>query len=127
MNLKIKKLFSYYKPYKKAIALNLLFTVLAGVAELAIPLIVRCVTNEILNFETNKALKIITILSTIVVTLLMIHYFSTKHITRFGRNTADSISRDMRMELFKHYQKQSFDFFDENDTGKLVSAMHVDI
>ena len=74
MNLKIKKLFSYYKPYKKAIALNLLFTVLAGVAELAIPLIVRCVTNEILNFETNKALKIITILSTIVVTLLMILY-----------------------------------------------------
>jgi ATP-binding cassette subfamily B protein len=62
-----------------------------------------------------------------VLLLFILHYCCSYFKNYFGKVMGSEIERDMSYELFNHYQKQSFDFFDENNSGKLTTIMTVDI
>lgn len=122
-----KKLISYYKPYKKTFFGDLLCSFISSLIVLTIPMIVRYIMDEVFKFERDYAIIMMIILSLVVLVLFIINYACNRYMRYLGKNIGSEIEKDMCNELFDHYQKQSFNFFDENKTGKLTAIMTVDI
>jgi len=124
---KLTKLISYYKPYKKELFLDLFFSALSALATVAIPLVMRYIINDVINFESQKAIRITILLAISILLLFVLLYFCNKYMKNQGKSIAIKIEEDMCVELFEHYQKLSFSFYDEQSTGKLLSRMTVDV
>jgi len=127
MNSKLKKLISYYKPYKKKLALDLFFSALSALAAIAIPLIIRYITNDVFQFERQEAIRVTIWLAISIFGLFILLYLCNRYMKNQGKIMGLKIEEDMCTELFNHYQKLSFNFYDNQSTGKLLSRMTVDI
>ena len=127
MNAKVKKLISYYKPYKKDLFWDLFFSALSASIDIIIPLIIQYIINNAPQFEKHQNIESTIILGCSIFLLLIVLYFCNKHMKNQGKNIAIKIEEDMNIELFEHYQKLSFNFYDKNSTGKLLSRMMVDV
>jgi ATP-binding cassette, subfamily B, bacterial len=128
MNHRIKKFLSFYKPYK-----GLFFTdmfcafVVAGIT-LVNPLIVRYITNDLLiNQEINQVLDIIIQLGVAMLGLAVLQFVCNYFISYKGHMMGAKMEFDMRNEIFDHYQKLSFNFYDNQKTGQLMSRITNDL
>ena len=127
MEHKWKKLFSYYKPYKKMLAADLFFAILAATVTLVVPLIVRYITGTVIFLDKETASIEIAKLGIIMVVLVLIECYSNFYIANYGHVMAAKIEYDMRNELFTHYQKLSFSFYDDQKVGQLMSRITNDL
>ena len=127
MEHKWKKLFSYYKPYKKMFAADLFFAILAATVTLVVPLIVRYITGTVIFLDKETASIEIAKLGIIMVVLVLIECYSNFYIANYGHVMAAKIEYDMRNELFTHYQKLSFSFYDDQKVGQLMSRITNDL
>ncbi|MFY9295887.1 MAG: ABC transporter ATP-binding protein [Caldicoprobacterales bacterium] len=127
MNYRIKKFFSYYRPY-----LGLFFSVLvcafvsAGVT-LVIPLCTRYITKNVLAGNVANPLKEIYQVGALMIFLVIIQNACNFYYDYRGHAMGAMMENDMRRELFQHYQKLSFSFYDEEKTGKLMSRITNDL
>ena len=126
-NAKWKKFFSYYKPYKKLFAADMFFACLAAAITLIIPLIVRYITNDVIYREPGESLHTIFILLGIMLILIIVEFLSNFFITNYGHVMGAKMEYDMRNEIFGHYQKLSFNFFDNQKVGQLMSRVTNDL
>ncbi len=126
MNLKLKKLISYYKPYKKTLILDLLFSVLSALIYIAIPTICHYITSEVFGFEKSEAIKTVFWLAGLVFVLFTMLFLFKKYSEHKGMMFAARVEADMKNELFRHFQKQAFGFFDERKIGKMMSYITTD-
>ncbi|WP_313894075.1 ABC transporter ATP-binding protein [Psychrobacillus sp.] len=120
----LKRFFSYYQPYKGLFILDFSCAIIAAVLELAFPLAVNRVVDDLLpssnwNFILWGCLSLLGI----YIISSALHYV----VTYWGHKLGINIETDMRKELFTHVQKLSFRFFDNNKTGHLVSRMTNDL
>lgn len=122
-----KQFFSYYKPYKKIFAADLFFAFLGAAVTLIIPLIVRFITKTVIYQETAVATKTIWILTAIMLGLVVVEALSTMFITYYGHMMGAKMEADMRQEIFGHYQKLSFSFYDNEKVGQLLSRITSDL
>lgn len=127
MKEEIKKIISYYKPYKKVFIIDLLCSFISSLTVLIIPLIARYIMVRNFKLEDKSSLAIMISLSIGVVILFVINYMCNRYTRYQGKSMGASIERDMYNELFAHYQRQDLSFFDENNTGYLTALMTVDI
>lgn len=123
----IKKFLSYYKPY-----LPLFFTILtlaftATAIALAFPLCARYITNEVLAGSVSNPLPAIQKTGLLMLLLLAVQLACTYFVDYRGHAMGAMMERDMRQELFAHYQALSFRFFDEQRVGKLMSRLTADL
>ena len=123
----LKRLFKYYKPYRKMFWADMFFALLAAAVALTIPLIVRYITSEVVYYETQIAFDKIVKLGIFMVILIGIQLFSQFFITNYGHVMGAKIEYDMRAEIFSHYQKLSFRFFDDQKVGQLMSRITSDL
>lgn len=126
-NRKWKKFFSYYKPYKKLFAADMFFACLAAAITLIIPLIIRYITNDVIYRAPDESLHTIFMLSGVMLILILIEFFSNFFITNYGHMMGAKMEYDMRNEIFDHYQKLSFSFFDNQKVGQLMSRVTNDL
>ncbi|ATP41654.1 multidrug ABC transporter ATP-binding protein [Solibacillus sp. R5-41] len=120
----LKRFFSYYQPYKGLFILDFSCAIIAAVLELAFPLAVNRVVDDLLpSSNWNWILWGCLTLFGIYIISSALHYI----VTYWGHKLGISIETDMRKELFTHVQKLSFRFFDNNKTGHLVSRMTNDL
>ncbi|WP_046175896.1 ABC transporter ATP-binding protein [Domibacillus indicus] len=120
----IKQFFSYYRPYKKLFFLDFFCAVLAGLLELAFPLVVNYFIDTLLPGENwNLILAASLGLLFIYVVNAGLQYV----VTYWGHMLGINIETDMRSRLFAHVQKLSFRFFDNTKTGHLISRMTSDL
>lgn len=120
----LKRFFSYYKPYKGLFILDFTCATIAALLELAFPLAVHRVVDDLLpSSNWNWILWGCISLLGIYMISACLHYV----VTYWGHKLGISIETDMRKELFTHVQKLSFRFFDNNKTGHLVSRMTNDL
>ena len=126
-NRKWKKFFSYYKPYKKLFAADMFFACLAAAITLIIPLIIRYITNDVIYRAPDESLHTIFMLSGVMLILILIEFFSNFFITNYGHMMGAKMEYDMRNEIFGHYQKLSFSFFDNQKVGQLMSRVTNDL
>lgn len=124
----MKKFMSYYKPYKKLFYADMFFALLAAIISLIYPLIVRYITNDLLvNYEISDAINIIVVLIFIMIGLAILEYLSNFFVTYKGHVMGTLIERDMRNDIFIHYQKLSYNFFDNQKTGQLLTRITNDL
>ncbi len=126
MGKNLKKLISYYKPYMGTFLLDMFFAVVASAIALAVPLIVRYITSEVIYLETGAKERIIH-LGMILVGLVVIQFFSNYYITNVGHVMGAKMEYNMRAEIFSHLQKLSFSFYDDQKTGQLMSRITNDL
>ena len=122
----LKKLISYYKPFIGTFLLDMFFAVVASAIALAVPLIVRYITSEVIYLETGAKERIIH-LGLILVGLVVIQFFSNYYITNVGHVMGAKMEYNMRAEIFSHLQKLSFSFYDDQKTGQLMSRITNDL
>ena len=127
MRKNLKRLFSYYKPYKFLFFSDLFFAMLGAAITLVMPLIVRYVTNEVVYFEGQKALQTILILGGVMIALVLVEMGCNYYMTYYGHMMGARMEANMRKDIFEHYQKLSFTFFDNRKVGELLSRITSDL
>lgn len=130
MSDKMKKFLSYYKPYKKLIVADLFCALVSSGISIIIPLIISHITGDLIGntgIITPDNFKYILILIGVLAVLLVIEYLAQLFVTYMGHYTGTLMESDLRSELFSHYQKLSFTFYDENKTGQLMSRLTNDL
>lgn len=118
------RFFSYYRPYKSLFTLDFSCAIVAGILELAFPIAVNQVIDKIMpqnNFRIILLACIGLLLFYIINTVLQ--YI----VVFFGHKLGVLIETDMRIELFEKLQSQSFEYYDEQKTGKLLSRLTTDL
>lgn len=122
-----KKLFAYYKPYKKLFYSDMFFAILGATVTLSIPLIVRYITNEVIYFAPADAQKSIILLGAVMLSLVALEMFCNFYIAYFGHVMGAKMEADMRSDIFGHYQKLTFAFYDNQKVGHLLSRITSDL
>lgn len=127
MKRNLKKLFSYYKPYKLLFFSDLFFAMVGAAITLVIPLIVRYITNDVVYYESQRALETILLLGVIMIILILIEFGCNHFMIYYGHMMGVRMEADMRKDIFSHYQKLSFTFFDNRKVGELLSRVTSDL
>ena len=100
--------------------------VAAGIT-LVLPLIVRYITSTVVYEESSVALKTIIGLAFVMLFLVVVECACNYFITSFGHIMGSKMETDMRTEIFNHYQKLSFRFYDDQKVGQLMSRVTNDL
>lgn len=128
MSPKAKKFISYYKPYKSLFFADMFFALLAAGITLLYPMIVRYITNTVLvRYEVHDALSIIIKLTLVMIGLIILEFICKFFIAYQGHVMGAKMEYDMRNEIFTHFQKLSFNFYDNQKTGLLMSRVTNDL
>ena len=122
-----RKFFSYYKPYKGLLFLDLSAAVLVAALGLLFPLCVRYITTDILQSGSENILRSIMEVGVWMLAIIAVRSVFGLFYDYKGHDMGAKIERDMRNELFFHYQKLPFRFFDNQRTGELMSRLTNDL
>ncbi|MGE6513646.1 ABC transporter ATP-binding protein [Lysinibacillus sphaericus] len=120
----LQRFFSYYRPYKGLFILDFSCAILAALIELAFPLVLNKVIDDILP---DGELKWIVMASLLLLLLYIFNSILDFIVSYWGHMLGINIETDMRRESFSHVQKLSFRYFDNNKTGHLVSRLTNDL
>ena len=119
-----KRFISYYKPHKKMLALDMLASLLISVIGMVYPV----VTNKMLNeYIPNKMYLTIVISGSSVLFLYIIRMFLRYFVQYYGHIIGVRMQSAMRIDLFKHLQKLPYSFYDNNETGKIMTRITSDL
>ncbi len=128
MNGRTKKLLSYYKPHMGLFFADMFFALVAAGISLVYPIIVRYITNDVLGkYEMSEATPIILKLLFFMLGLAILEYISTYFISYQGHIMGARMEFNMRNDLFEHFQKLSFGYYDNQKTGQLMSRITNDL
>ncbi len=127
MNSKYKRLFSYYIPYWKIFLADMFFAVTGAGVTLILPLLVRYITNALPGWSGEEAVKQLIILGVIMVGLVLLETYCNFFIAYYGHMMGARMEATMREEIFTHYQKLSFSFYDNQKVGQLLSRVTSDL
>lgn len=125
MNSRTKKFFSYYKPYLGLFCADIICAIIVSATVLAIPLCIRIITKN-LEAQSPDALVQIYITGAVMLALVAIHAICHAFVDYKGHMMGALMERDIRNELFEHYQKLSIKFYDEHRTGQLMTRISND-
>ncbi|MDU6263916.1 MAG: ABC transporter ATP-binding protein [Anaerocolumna aminovalerica] len=128
MSRKTKKFLSYYKPYLGLFLSDMFCALVAASITLLYPLIVRYITNDLLrNYEISQAMNTIIKLGLLMLGLAILEMLCNFFIAYKGHMMGANIEFDMRNDIFEHYQKLSFNFYDNQKTGQLMARITHDL
>ena len=122
-----KKFIAYYKPYKHIFILDLFCAFVASVVVLAYPVLIRTITTDALLREPSEALTMIIKIAALFLFLVAVEYVCNYFISYIGHVGGAKMEFDMRNDLFNHYQKLSFSYYDNARTGQLMSRITTDL
>lgn len=123
----LKKMISYYKPYRRVFFTDMFFALLAAGVALVIPLVVRYISYHVVYMPGEEMMKTILLLAVGLLALVAVECYSRFYITNYGHVMGAKIEYDMRAEIFAHYQKLSFSFYDNQKVGQLMSRITSDL
>lgn len=127
MSRNLKKMVAYYRPYLGVFFLDLFFAFLAAAVSLALPLMIRYITSIVSKLPPADAIDTILRLGVLMAVLVLVQCGSNYYISNMGHVMGARIERDMRAEIFAHYQKLSFSFYDDQKVGGLMSRVTNDL
>lgn len=123
----LKKMISFYKPYRGVFFADMFFALIASATTLVIPILVRYITQDVIHRPMEEAMHTIYILGGIMILLVVIECYCKYFITNYGHVMGARMEYDMRAEIFGHYQKLSFAFYDDQKVGQLMSRITSDL
>lgn len=123
----LKKFIKYYKPYKAVFFIDLLCATIISAIDLAFPQLLRTLTKTLFAGAPGK---IISAMIPITIGLLVAYIIQTAcryYVTYAGHMMGARMERDMRKELFDQYEKLSFSYYDQNNSGQMMSKLVSDL
>ena len=103
------------------------FAIMASAVALVIPLVVRYVTSTVIYMDRDKAMKTLVIIAVVVTLLILFQCYCNYYISNYGHVMGARIEYDMRAEIFAHFQKMPFSFYDDQKVGQLMSRITSDL
>ena len=120
----LKRFLSYYKPHKRMLALDMLAALLISVIGMVYPI----VTNKMLNeYIPNKMYNTIIIAGCVVLALYALRMFLNYFVQYYGHVIGVKMQSAMRKDLFAHLQRLPFRFYDNNETGRIMTRITSDL
>ena len=120
----VKSFLKYYKPYMTILIGVIIGTFVMAGLDLIFPIVVRYLINEILP---SKNMHQLFIGSGVLLFLYIVNFIVQYAVQYYGHIMSASIEHDMRSELFRHIEKLSFHYFDNEKTGQLLSRITSDV
>ena len=127
MNSRTRKFLSYYKPHLGLFFTLMICALLVAGTSLLFPLLTRYITKDVLAGNMPEALDEILKVAALMLVLIVVQAACTYFVDYRGHAMGALIESDMRRELFEHYQKLSFSYYDNQKTGQLMSRLTNDL
>ncbi|HLA45330.1 MAG TPA: ABC transporter ATP-binding protein, partial [Aggregatilineales bacterium] len=118
---------SYYRPYRGLLVIDLVCAFILSAITLILPLCVRYITGNVLEGNNPDALNQVYTMGAVMLVLVVVHTLCNQFVDYRGHLMGAQMESDMRSELFDHYQKLSFSFYDDQRTGQLMSRLTNDL
>lgn len=122
-----KKFIKYYGPYKAVFFFDLFCAAFISIVDLAYPQILRTLTNTLFLQKSSVILKNIFIIGAVLLVCYILQALCKYYVSCQGHIMGAQMERDMRRELFEHYENLSFSYYDKNNTGQMMSRLVSDL
>ncbi|KZL89435.1 ABC transporter ATP-binding protein [Clostridium magnum] len=123
----LQKFISYYKPYKGMFYMDMFCAFMLSLIDLAFPVMVSFMVNNIYTRSQSEILKYVILIGTGLFLMYIVRYFCQYYITSWGHIMGARMEADMRSDIFSHLQRLSFSYYDNTNTGKLMSRIVTDL
>lgn len=122
-----QKFIRYYGPYKAVFFFDLLCAAFISIVDLAFPQILRTLTSTLFLEDSNTILRTLPWIAAVLLIFYVVQALCKYYVSCQGHIMGAKMERDMRRELFEHYEKLSFSYYDKNNTGQMMSRLVSDL
>lgn len=123
----IKKFIHYYGPYKAVFFIDLICAAVISLVDLAYPQILRTMTRTLFTQNQSKILHALPLIAGCIFIMYVVQCLCKYYVTYQGHMMGAYMERDMRQELFDHYQELSFSYYSRNNSGQMMSKLVSDL
>ena len=123
----LKKFIQYYAPYKKVFFLDLICAAVISLVDLAFPQILRTLTKTLFTESSDVILRALLPITLVLLIMYMIQTGCKYYVSYQGHMMGAYMERDMRQQLFDHYERLSFSYYDQNNSGQMMSKLVSDL
>ena len=123
----IKKFIHYYGPYKAVFFIDLICAAVISLVDLAYPQILRTMTKTLFTQDKDMILHALPVIAASLFVMYIVQSLCKYYVTCQGHMMGAKMERDMRRELFDHYQKLSFSYYSRNNSGQMMSKLVSDL
>ena len=123
----LKKFIRYYRPYQAVFYLDLICAAVISVIDLAYPQILRTLTRTLFREEAGRVLQALLPIALGMLVMYAVQAFCKYYVSYQGHMMGAHMERDMRQQLFDHYEKLSFSYYDNNNSGQMMSKLVSDL
>ena len=123
----IKKFFHYYFPYKAVFFIDLICAAVISLVDLAYPQILRTMTKTLFTQDKDIILHALPVIAASLFVMYIVQSLCKYYVTYQGHMMGAKMERDMRRELFDHYQELSFSYYSRNNSGQMMSKLVSDL
>ena len=123
----LKKFIQYYAPYKAVFFLDLICAALISLVDLAFPQILRTLTKTLFTEDASRILSSLLPIAVGLFLMYIVQAFCKYYVSYQGHMMGARMERDMRQQLFDHYEKLSFSYYDQNNSGQMMSKLVSDL
>ena len=123
----LKKFIHYYGPYKTVFFIDLLCAAIISLVDLAYPQILRSATKTLFTQDKSIILQALPWIAIGLFMMYVIQSFCKYYVSCQGHIMGAKMERDMRQELFEHYEELSFSYYSQNNSGQMMSKLVSDL
>ena len=119
----IKKFIAYYGPYKAVFFIDLLCAAVISLVDLAYPQILRTMTSTLFTRDSSVILRALPLIAAGLLLMYIVQSVCKYYVSYQGHMMGAQMERDMRQRLFDHYEKLSFSYYSQNNSGQMMSKL----
>ena len=123
----MKKFIRYYAPYKAVFFLDLICAAVISLVDLAFPQILRTLTKTLFAEPADRILQALLPIGAGLLVIYILQALCKYYVSYQGHMMGANMERDMRQQLFDHYEKLSFSYYDQNNSGQMMSKLVSDL
>ena len=123
----MKKFIRYYAPYKAVFFLDLICVAVISLVDLAFPQILRTLTKTLFTESADHILHALLPIGAGLLAIYILQALCKYYVSYQGHMMGANMERDMRQQLFEHYEKLSFSYYDQNNSGQMMSKLVSDL
>lgn len=123
----IRKFIDYYAPYKAVFFIDLICAALISIVDLAYPQILRAMTNTLFTKDSSIILSALPLIAVALLIMYIVQSLCKYYVSYQGHMMGANMERDMRQQLFDHYEKLSFSYYSRNNSGQMMSKLVSDL
>ena len=123
----IKRFIDYYAPYKAVFFIDLICAAAISIIDLAYPQILRTMTNTLFTRDSQAILSALPLIAAGLFVMYIVQSLCKYYVSYQGHMMGANMERDMRQQLFDHYEKLSFSYYSRNNSGQMMSKLVSDL